>query len=77
MRIPEACFKSKYKEAKRKNAFGVVYLATMYCLDNGGFEIKYMRQISKNRLPEPVNDRSEIEGYDDWVIAEIGEDNNG
>ena len=72
MRLPEACFKSKYKQAKRKNAFHVAYIATMYKLDNGGFEIKYERQLP-NRLPTEVKDRSEVEGYDDWVTIETGE----
>ena len=70
MRLPEACFKSKYKAAKRKNVFGVVYVATMYKLDNGGFEIKYTRQVTENTLLKEITDRSEVEGYDDWCVIE-------
>jgi len=70
MRLPEACFKSKTGEAGRINAFGVKYMAMLCRLDNGEFEIKYTRQITKNHLAVEVSDRSEVEGYDDWVVIE-------
>lgn len=70
MKLPEACFKSRIGEAKRINNFGVKYIAMLYRLDNGGFEIKYTRQITKNHLPVEIVDRSEVEGYDDWTVIE-------
>ena len=72
MRLPEACFKSQYGKAKRKDVFGVIYIATMYKLDSGGFKIKYERKLP-NKLPNEVKDRSEGEGYNDWVTIETGE----
>ena len=79
MRLPDACFKSRTGEAGRINAFGVRYMAMLYRLDNGGFEIKYTRQITKNHLAVEVVDRSEVEGYDDWAVIEPeeGEDEAG
>lgn len=74
MRLPDACFKSRTGEAGRIDDFGVKYIAMLYRLDNGGFEIKHTRQITKNHLPVEIVDKNEVEGYDDWAVIEPQED---
>jgi len=69
MRIPEACFKSRTGEVERINSFDVKYTAILHKLNNGGIKISYTRQTTKNNTIVEVMDRSEVEGYDDWVIV--------
>jgi len=73
MKLPDACFKSPYKEATRTAKItNTKYLATMYKLPNGGFEIRYKRQTDPCRMPVEAQ-RFEIEGFDDWepVLPEV------
>ena len=73
MRLPEACFKSPYKEATRTAKItSTKYLATMYKLPNGGFEIRYKRLTDPCRMPVEAQ-RWETEGFDDWepVLPEV------
>jgi hypothetical protein len=64
MRLITACLESKYLQAKRWEG-SFYFLATLYYLDNGGFEIKVVRIDNKNGEPAKVN-RNDYEGYADW-----------
>jgi len=64
MRLPQACLSSKYLQAKRWEG-SFYFLATLYYLDNGAFEIKVVRVDNKNGEPTPVK-RADYEGYADW-----------
>ena len=66
MRLPEACFKSKFKEATRvAKITSTKYLASMYNLSNGGFEIRYSKLTDPCNVPTEAQ-RWETEGFDDW-----------
>lgn len=70
MRLPQACFESKIKQAYRRCRYTQSkYVARMYKLDNGGFEIRYKRYNKFGQEKEAYP--HEVYGYDDWIPQEV------